>query len=1456
MVGIALSTYLVLLVIFNLQPIKNVWINEIEKGISNAINSKVEVNDIEVGLFNRVVIDGVVIYDQKGEQLFEAKKIALKILLRDIIKQKITLCSVLLMDTNVRLYKDHPEDTPNYSFITDLFVSEESSDESLELSVGSLIVTRLNLTYDNRWIADTDKEFSTDHIRINNVNSNLSLKCINSDSLNIRVRNFTCNESDEFHIKKLHFNLVSNKDNVKLSNLVIGTSQSEVLCLDNLKLDFQKLQDRQPFFSGKLVVNNLSTKEFKYLLPQLHNLDLNISGSLQSEFVTEEEVQMSMNLRDKHNHFNLALTSELKGFNQWQLTCKELFADSTILDLLPTHEDNNKTLHTLRRLKHLTVNGLTEVDGNNQQAIAQFSIHSPITDGVNINASVKEKDLDLTVFAKNLDLNTLLEVDALPHELTFSAKAKTVLTDSLCVPKSIDLVIHKVLNHRHYELTDIKIKSKVNNKTYQCQIESQNPELDFYANASGKYHSNSISDIVFNSKVRNIDFKKIGINDTIYDGVWKGNVSFHIPRMSTNLLELNLEADSISVKRTSQSYDLNKCNASLSYAKNKASHFTLKSDFLSIICEGIVDHTTIVEAWGTSVMKHAPSLTEQKLTTKVPDNNETSMSFFVDIHDGNFLKKICLVPLEFADGSTIQGKLFKGNAWAEIAARTNKINYDGTELENVSIHLNSKELGAGLLIQGKKHIFDDDVQFVLGAQLHDSLLETNVEWEGLLFHKVKGSLNAITSFITPNNIVSSVMPTSFVLGDTIWNISHGEISLENNKHLIKDLTLNTSHQRITVDGCLSKSLHDQLHISLKDVNVGYILDKVNFNSVLFNGSVSGDAYLSLSPNMPLLQTNLNIKSFHFNNALLGDAQIDASWKSFKDRIAIDGVFIEEGVGTTKAKGYVSPAENGLDLQITAQNTNIAFLRYWIDHIVKDISGKTRGFCRLYGSFNKLDFSGSMRVDASLNIPANGVSYNLNDAKILLSSGLFQLEESSIVAPLGGSGTLKASLRHKHLKQFTYDLNLKAERLLLYDKKRSTDMPFYATTYASGDVTLQGNYSNLFLNVEVTPADNSLIVYTESEIINPQNPNDGFIKYQDLTPNKVVKSQFDALSSIHAPTTDMNFRFNINMNPATTLRILMDEITGDHLNLRGYGNITADYYNKGIFQLYGQYDITDGNYQMSIQDLLKKNFDIQPGSNIIFRGDPDLAQLSLKAIHTVSTASLADLNIGENFSDRHIKADCILHIGGIASNPNVSFDLDLPNINDDEKQMVRKLIATEEDLNMQVIHLLGLGKFYTYNTVSTDTYKEHEQSTNVANSFISNALSSQINEVITNAIGSKDWTFGTNLSAGNSGWTDMGVDGIVSGKLMNDRLILNGNIGYHENQYNAMRGNNIVGDFDIKYLLTPTGNVFLKAYSETNDRYFIKSALTTQGMGIQIKKEFKTIKDLFTMKKIDNSNKNN
>ena len=41
---------------------------------------------------------------------------------------------------------------------------------------------------------------------------------------------------------------------------------------------------------------------------------------------------------------------------------------------------------------------------------------------------------------------------------------------------------------------------------------------------------------------------------------------------------------------------------------------------------------------------------------------------------------------------------------------------------------------------------------------------------------------------------------------------------------------------------------------------------------------------------------------------------------------------------------------------------------------------------------------------------------------------------------------------------------------------------------------------------------------------------------------------------------------------------------------------------------------------------------------------------------------------------------------------------------------------------------------------------------------------------------------------------------------------------------------------------------MKVYNQTNDRYFTKSSLNTQGVGLIMKKDFTSFRDLFGKKK--------
>ena len=88
--------------------------------------------------------------------------------------------------------------------------------------------------------------------------------------------------------------------------------------------------------------------------------------------------------------------------------------------------------------------------------------------------------------------------------------------------------------------------------------------------------------------------------------------------------------------------------------------------------------------------------------------------------------------------------------------------------------------------------------------------------------------------------------------------------------------------------------------------------------------------------------------------------------------------------------------------------------------------------------------------------------------------------------------------------------------------------------------------------------------------------------------------------------------------------------------------------------------------------------------------------------------------------------------------------------------------------------------------------------------------------------------------------------LLSSQLLNNRLIFNGNFGYKNN---ATQKNAFIGEFDLEYLLTPSGDIRLKAYNHANDMYmFLKQALTTQGVGIMYKKDFTRFSDIFRRRK--------
>ncbi len=308
---------------------------------------------------------------------------------------------------------------------------------------------------------------------------------------------------------------------------------------------------------------------------------------------------------------------------------------------------------------------------------------------------------------------------------------------------------------------------------------------------------------------------------------------------------------------------------------------------------------------------------------------------------------------------------------------------------------------------------------------------------------------------------------------------------------------------------------------------------------------------------------------------------------------------------------------------------------------------------------------------------------------------------------------------------------------------------------------------------------------------------------------------------------------MDVTPQAQVNLIMDPVSGDRIRAYGHGNMRMVYNSADEdLRMNGTYTVERGNYNFTLQDIIIKDFTIKDGSSITFHGDPYAAELDIKATYAVN-ANLSDLDesflADKDLNRTNVPVHALLMVTGDMRQPDISFDLEFPTLTQDTYRKVRSIVSTEEMMNRQIIYLLALNRFYTPDYM---TATKGNELVSVASSTISSQLSSMLGQL------SDNWNIAPNFRSDRGDFSDVEVDVALSSHLLNNRLLLNGNFGYRDKSLN---NNSFIGDFDIEYLLNRSGSIRLKAYNRYNDQnFYVKSALTTQGVGVVFKRDFDDI----------------
>ncbi len=1433
-IGIVIAVYLILALSINIHAVQVLIADTVASVLSKELGTRVEIGRIQLGFNGRIIIDDIIMDDQNGVTMLRVSRMGTKVNLWELLESRIRLGNVQLFGMRAELYQETASDAPNFQFVVDALTSEDSTKTTqIDLYIGQILVRRTNVRWEQKWKEEKPGILNVAHLSLENLNATAELNALTDDTLNFELKRLDVTEGmSGLCIKSLNFDVVANRQMVEVTDFCLSLPNSSLEAKElssTFGVDGKTLSDFSVEMDG-----HIESGDIKAFSPVLAAVDDKIDFSLRAIGSQDRLSIDELKVSDTMLEADINLDGTILNLNDG---LEKAVVEVNILNssINPQGFSQIADIPILDEVGEIGLYGLLELEKD--KASAEVCLATRHGD-VEVNGTLAgDSNYDINVRTDAFQLSEL--TDTIPLGMvSLNTAVQGKLGDNIGIKGEVSQ-----LEYNGYCYKNIEVDGNIIGNCYEGSVSVGDENLCL--KGCGKVDL-SRNIYALNAEVRNFEPNKLHLTerfpDTRFSGQLIADVKGNVGESAEGYVYLN----GFEMQTSEMDYKPGDIHVTATH-DDEEQLFTVISPFLEAQIEGKYKPINLLGDIKHLLGLHAPTLIG---SSPAQEGNGEYCTFLVRVYDMRPLRQLAGIDIEMEHTAVLEGSMDMEASTIGLTARTPHLRYGKEDIKDISLRIEGYEKTFLSSLRLRRRTKGTYVDFGFEATGLENYLTTKFFWDNNNAPALKGDINILLTFDKDEQdryyTEGRIQPSDIVMGDSVWHVQPGAFSYCNGVLDVDGFSIANDRHYLAINGHISNEETDTLHASLQNINLDNIFSLINFHAVEFGGEASGDVYAHSLFSKPNVDFNFHVPHFSINDSALGELDMNLNWGRREYSIYLDGIISSgRGGGHSRVSGYVTPkkdvAYHGLDLSIEADTLNICFLNKYIKSVFNDMQGESSGYVHLFGPFKKLNVEGGLLVHkGSIGIPYLGVRYYVVNDSVKLTPNNFYFPDANLFDPQyeegknGHRAKLNGHLTHSNFSNFTYDINIRGDNLLAYNFRDFGDLTFCGTVLATGDVSINGGQGQTNIDIKAQPQQGTAITY---DFTSPDKVEQAqFVTYIDRGAPEYSQETVSKSADV-VPENDVRLNFDLNLDNSSTINLLMDAKSGDMITVNGWGHILARYYNKGSMQMFGTYHIEKGTYNLSLQEIIHKNFDLQNGGTIVFTGEPLNADLDIQASHTVSGVSLNDISARSTFSNTSARVNCLMNITGKASQPYVTFDFDILNVNEDEKQMVRSLISTEEERNMQVIYLLGIGRFYTYDYSNTT----QSQSSTAVNSLLSSTLSGQLNQMLSNMINNSNWNFGANVNTGTTGWSDLDVEGMLQGSLLNDRLLINGNFGYRDNPINS---SNFIGDFNAQYHLTRSGSVSLKAYNETNDRYFTKTSLTTQGIGVLLKKDFSTMRDLF------------
>lgn len=1370
-----------------------------------------------------------------------------------------------------------------------------------KLDIRNIVLRKSSIIFDRTFIppiADSDTRTDFNHLKLTNLSADIAIPFASNDSVDIDLRRLKFHLDPEFDVKKIAFRLQIGRNQLNITDFNLSFPSSKIDIAD-LYLHYSSFKDISEIIQNQERVNmtvlksNLTPYDFRSLVPKLSNfketLDFDTKIGINRTGIYIDTLNLSSRSLNSIHSYGIYIRNLIYSIGNKNiidngnrdvnlngvLSLEELRLETgNIPSAVSGITQNSKfsEIQNLTQFDNLSLKIGGEYDINNEMGHIAGEIKSQLGDLIlDINCK-KEKiyhHINADLSGNSLSLSEIKNT-VLPITGDFDIKLKTdawidlkKLFSPLCHSNSISEIIADISSRlaEVHILTEIPAISFVNSEVMEIALNvdkkgeiidlsfiadgnTTDVILDITADTSAETNYISLNSICRNLKPYLFN-KSFPIRDVT------AQISSNISLNDLDDLQGTVEISGFSLTQSAGSNTISLPDLILTsnIDTGNVRNTTINCDWLN----GEIHSTTPLRQIPDNIsgMLHKVSYLIGKPCNSPNGSIDFAMTLSKNIPWNDLGFNSNSLPIKPIYDITLGGELdfVAGNGEVIIEApylqqgRDKLIRETGLKTmigkENATIHAHS-------IIPTKK----GELDFNAGITVHETEakieLNLNPGSQGKFYGDINMNLNYTPAINSDgNSIIAHFYPTSVWLNNIEWKIGEADIEYADNRIKVNNFSIGNQDQYVTISGLASPSKDDSIEIELSDIDLDYIFETLNINYVTFGGTATGAAIAKgLFSTKPIAHTkHLSVKDLSYNHCILGDGELKGDYNFISKRIGIGASINEAERIVANIDGGIWIGRDSLSFGIEADKVRIGFLQTFMQAFSSHVDGRASGQGKLYGTFKDIDMIGNFFADSiAVKVDYTNTVYSGSDS-VKMSPGLLEIPKFKIKDINGNTANLTGELRHRYFHEPYFNFRITdAESILVYDTNPKINPIWYGRIFGSGNgavngsptlveivadmMTESGSEFTFVLDDRMEAEDFDFLTFTDSRkerlvALNVTEDTDSFI----TAFNKKIQQQTMDESAGFA----MNIRATIT--PDVKLTMIMDPAAGDKITARGEGPMNITYTSEGNeMKMYGRYTLEEGKYNFTLQDIILKDFIIKPGSSVSFNGDPMNAQLDIKAAYRVNT-NLTDLDesfaMDRDLNRTNVPVDAMLMVKGDMTSPGISFDIEFPTLDEEVSRKVRSIISSEDMMNRQMIYLLALNRFYS------PEYMGNNGNGGEWASITSSTLSSQLQNILGRL--TDKVSVAPTFRSDKGDFSDLEVDVALSSQLFNNRLLINGNLGYRDK---ATSNTTFVGDFDVEYLLTRNGNLRLKAYNHFNDQnYYLKSALTTQGLGVIFKKDF-------------------